>query len=134
MGRIATSREDREISERLARQIEEHAVEKPARWTYEYALETGNSNGNQPGGIPAGLIHEAAGKFSSVPLRAAGLPGADGAGERGSTEPHCLGLHAVEYIVPSRSDSFHPVATWRARTVRSDSSKIRRRAPGGCSV
>ena len=108
MGRIATSREDREISERLARQIEEHAVEKPARWTYEYALETGNSNGNQPGGIPAGLIHEAAGKFSSVRCEPPAYLELTVQGKEGALNLIAWDYTLVEYIVPSRSDSFHP--------------------------
>ena len=63
MGRIADSREDREISESLSRQIEEQGgqieeqvdqtgeqvVQDPVEWTYEYTLETETSDGNQPG-------------------------------------------------------------------------------------
>ena len=108
MGRVAASREDHEISERLARRIEGHAIEKPARWTHEYALETGNSNGNQPGGIPAGLIHEASGKFSSVHCEPPATLELTVQGEEGALNLIFWDYKLVEYIVPSRSDRFHP--------------------------
>ena len=115
MGRVAASREDHEISERLARQIEDlarqiegHAVEKPTRWTHEYALETANSKGNQPGGIPAGLIHEASGKFSSVHCEPPAYLELTVQGKEGALNLISWDYKLVEYIVPSRSDRFRP--------------------------
>ena len=97
-----------EISQRLARRIEGHAVEKPARWTHEFALETGNSNGNQSGGIPAGLIHEASGKFSSVHCEPPAYLELTVQGKEGALNLVSWDYKLVEYIVPSRSDRFRP--------------------------
>ena len=115
MGRIATSREDRKISERLSRQIEEkvvkieeQVVQDTVKWTYEYTLETENSNGNQPRGIPAGLIKEAAGKFSSVRCEPPVYLELTVQKKGEALSLVSWDYTLVEYVVPSRSDQFDP--------------------------
>ncbi len=108
MERIATTREDREISERLSRQIDERPVESTAGWTYEYALETGSSDENQPGEIPTSLIREAAGKFSSVRYQEPAYLELTVQGKEGALSLISWDYTVVEYIVPSRSDPFNP--------------------------
>ena len=108
MERIATTGEDREISERLSRQIEERPVESPTTWTYEYALESGRSDENQPGEIHTSLIREAAGKFSSVRCREPAYLELTVQGKEGAVSLVSWDHTVVEYIVPSRSDPFNP--------------------------
>ena len=134
MGRIATTREEREISERLSRQIEERPLESPAGWTYEYALETGSSDENEPGEIPASLIREAAGKFSAVRCKEPAYLELTVQGKR----EHCASFPG---ITRSSSTSFlpgavpsTPVATCRERPALHGFSKTGKRDPGACSV
>ena len=108
MERIATTREDREISERLSRQIGEHPVGSPAGWTYDYVLESGSPNENRPGEIPTSLIREAAGKFSSVNCREPAYLELTVQGKEGALSLISWDYTVVEYIVPSRSDPFNP--------------------------
>ncbi len=122
MGRIADSREDREISESLSRQIEEQGaqieeqadqtgeqvVQDPVEWTYEYTLETETSDGNQPGGIPADLIREAAGKLSAVRCRAPAYLELTVQGKEGALSLVSWDYTLIEYIVPSAVDHFDP--------------------------
>ena len=138
MGRIATTREDREISQRLSRQLEESPVESPAEspagWTYDYALESGSSDENQPGEIPTSRIHEASGKFSSVRCQEPAYLELTVQGKEGALSLISWDYTVVEYIVPSGSDPFNPCRhlQGKAGTVRffEDSEQGSRRLLG----
>ncbi len=137
MRSIANSREDDKIWERLSSRIEEQASraqkqvaqgEKPAvppraevvqveqppvvrdqvEWTYEYTFETDDGDGTQPGGIPANLIHEVAGEFSSVHCEAPAYLELTLQGKERALRLVSWDYTMIEYIVPAHDDQFHP--------------------------
>ena len=130
MRSIANSKEDDKIWERLSSRIEEQASraqkqvaqgEKPAvppraevvqveqppvvrdqvEWTYEYTFETDDGDGTQPGGIPANLIHEVAGEFSSVHCEAPAYLELTLQGKERALRLVSWDYTMIEYIVPA---------------------------------
>ena len=116
IGGIATTSEDRSISEALSRLIEQHRVEQPSGWTYEYALESGTSDENPPGEIPAGLIREAVGRFSSVRCQEPGYLELTVRGKDGALRLISWDYTVVEYIGSLEGDRFNPCRHLQGKT------------------